>query len=70
VSEYESDDLDGMPGMNSKDASREVLWSGGFLDVVRINRWEFVRRKNITGIVGIVPVTDDGISSADGRQGH
>jgi ADP-ribose pyrophosphatase len=49
-----------MPGMNSKDASREILWAGNFLDVVRINRWEFVRRKNITGIVGIVPVTDDG----------
>jgi ADP-ribose pyrophosphatase len=46
--------------MNPKDASRQVLWSGDFLDVVRINRWEFVRRRNVTGIVGIVPVTDDG----------
>lgn len=46
--------------MNAGDPKREVLWAGRFLDVVKINRWEFVRRKNITGIVGIVPVTDDG----------
>jgi ADP-ribose pyrophosphatase len=37
----------------------EVLWAGRFIDVVRIGRWEFVRRKNITGIVGIVPITRD-----------
>ncbi len=37
----------------------EVEWAGKFIDVVRIGRWEFVRRKNITGIVGIVPVTRD-----------
>jgi ADP-ribose pyrophosphatase len=37
-----------------------VLLRPKYLDVVKINRWEFVRRKNITGIVGIVPVTDDG----------
>lgn len=46
--------------MSSNNPNREVLWAGRFLDVVRINRWEFVQRKNITGIVGIVPVTDDG----------
>ncbi|NLH18186.1 MAG: NUDIX hydrolase [Phycisphaerae bacterium] len=46
--------------MSSDNPQREVLWAGRFLDVVRINRWEFVQRKNITGIVGIVPVTNDG----------
>jgi ADP-ribose pyrophosphatase len=46
--------------MSGNDPKGEVVWSGRFLDVMRINRWECVRRKNITGIVGIVPVTGDG----------
>ncbi len=46
--------------MKTNDPQREVVWTGRFLDVVRVNRWEFVQRKNITGIVGIVPITDDG----------
>jgi len=36
----------------------EILGEGRFLELVRSGRWEFVRRKNITGIVVIVAVTD------------
>lgn len=46
--------------MKPDELLREVLWTGRYFDVVRRNRWEFVQRKNITGIVGIIPVTDDG----------
>lgn len=50
--------------MNSKDdlAKRELetLGAGKFLHLVRDGRWEFVRRTNTTGVVAIIPVTDDG----------
>lgn len=36
----------------------EILGEGRFLELVRSGRWEFVRRKNISGIVVIVAVTD------------
>jgi ADP-ribose pyrophosphatase len=36
----------------------EILGEGRFLELVRDGRWEFVRRKNISGIVVIVAVTD------------
>lgn len=50
--------------MNSKKdlAPRELetLGAGKFLQLVRDGRWEFVRRTNTTGVVAIIPVTDDG----------
>lgn len=39
---------------------RTVVWEGKYIRVVVRGRWEFAERKNITGIVGMVPVTDDG----------
>jgi ADP-ribose pyrophosphatase len=36
----------------------EILGAGKYLELVRKGRWEFVRRRNITGIVVIVAVTD------------
>lgn len=36
----------------------EILGEGRFLELVRDGQWEFVRRKNISGIVVIVAVTD------------
>ncbi|HEX8524670.1 MAG TPA: NUDIX hydrolase [Tepidisphaeraceae bacterium] len=38
----------------------EVLYEGKFLQYVRKGKWEYVTRRNISGIVGIVAVTDDG----------
>ncbi len=38
----------------------EVLCEGKFLRYVRRDGWEFVSRKGVTGIVGIIAVTDDG----------
>ncbi len=37
-----------------------VVWAGRHLEVEIREDWEFVRRKNISGIVGIVAVTDEG----------
>ena len=39
---------------------RTVVWEGDYIRTVTRGRWEYVERKNITGIVGIIPVTDDG----------
>jgi len=36
----------------------EILGEGRFLELVRDGPWEFVRRRNISGIVVIVAVTD------------
>jgi len=36
------------------------MWRGSHLDLVMRGSWEFVQRKNITGIVCIVAITDDG----------
>jgi len=35
------------------------LYQGKFISVVRSENWEFVRRRNLSGIVGIVAVTAD-----------
>ena len=40
-------------------AAITVLADGKHIRLVRSGRWEFVERKGITGIVGIVAVTDD-----------
>jgi len=41
-------------------SSEEVktVWDGKYLSMKLRGRWEFVQRKNISGIVGIVPITD------------
>jgi ADP-ribose pyrophosphatase len=38
----------------------ETLYDGKHVRLVRQGKWEFVRRPNTSGIVGIVAVTDDG----------
>src|SRR6478672_1057017 len=37
-----------------------VLYDGKHIQLVRRDRWEYARRKNLTGIVAIVAVTEDG----------
>jgi ADP-ribose pyrophosphatase len=36
-----------------------TLYDGKYIRMVRQGKWEFVQRKNLSGIVGIVAVTDD-----------
>lgn len=38
----------------------EILCDAKYLRLVRKDNWEFVQRKNISGIVGIIAVTNDG----------
>ena len=40
--------------------SKSVLCEGRYLRFVRRGTWEYVERRNISGIVGLVPVTDEG----------
>ena len=42
------------------DATPEVIYEGKHVRLVRRGEWEYVTRKNVTGIVGIVAVTDEG----------
>ncbi|HEX8911705.1 MAG TPA: NUDIX hydrolase [Humisphaera sp.] len=42
------------------DAAETSLFEGKYIRVVKQRNWEFVRRKGVSGIVGIVAVTDDG----------
>jgi ADP-ribose pyrophosphatase len=39
---------------------KRIIWQGEHLDLVMRGDWEFVERKNLRGIVCIVPLTDDG----------
>jgi len=39
---------------------RTVVWEGRYIRAVTRGKWEFAERKNITGIVGMIPVTDRG----------
>ena len=41
-------------------APREILAQGKFLRLVRQGTWEYSERLGISGVVGIVPVTDAG----------
>jgi ADP-ribose pyrophosphatase len=41
-------------------SEKQTIWEGRFLRVVAHDGWEYVERRGITGIVLIVPVTDDG----------
>jgi len=34
-------------------------YEGKFLRVIKRNNWEYIERKNATGIVGIIPITND-----------
>ena len=38
----------------------EKVYSGHFMDLMKIGNWEYATRKNLSGIVGVIPVTDDG----------
>ena len=40
-------------------SDKQILWKGRFIQLVIENGWEYVERINLTGIVGIVAVTDD-----------
>jgi len=42
------------------DNDKRIIWQGEHLDFVMRGNWEFVERKNLRGIVCIVPLTDDG----------
>jgi len=44
---------------NERGAPEEILLAGRYLEAVRVGHWEFVRRKNTTGIVIIVALTPD-----------
>ena len=48
------------PAPSSPGASDRLLSRGRFLDFVDRKGWEFVARRDVDGIVLIVPVTDDG----------
>jgi ADP-ribose pyrophosphatase len=39
----------------------EVFADGKYIQLVRQGHWEYARRKGISGIVGVVAVTDDGM---------
>jgi ADP-ribose pyrophosphatase len=43
-----------------RDATPIILADGKYLRFVRRSGWEYVERRGITGIVGIVAVTDEG----------
>jgi len=39
--------------------ANEILCDAKYLRLVRANGWEFIQRKNVSGIVGIIAVTSD-----------
>lgn len=46
--------------MKDRPQDYEVIARGRHICLVKRGHWEYVQRQNITGIVGIVPVTEDG----------
>ncbi len=47
--------------MNASEPSdKEILWTGKYIRLMRRGRWEFVERVNLSGIIAVVPLTDDG----------
>lgn len=38
----------------------ETVWQGRFIKTVVRDGWEYVTREGATGVVGIIPMTDDG----------
>jgi ADP-ribose pyrophosphatase len=49
-----------MPDAPEKSDEVQSLYEGRFIRVVKRGRWEYVERKKINGIVGIIAVTDGG----------
>ncbi len=47
------------PRSGSLSHNKNPLWSGRFLEVRQENGWEYVARRGMSGIVGIVPITVD-----------
>lgn len=43
-----------------KQEEKETAWEGKYLRVVVERGWQYVERRGITGIVAIIPVTDQG----------
>jgi len=39
---------------------RKVAWEGKYIRAVVRGKWEYAERKNITGIVGMIPITGEG----------
>jgi len=39
--------------------SEELLWHGQYLSMVKRDQWEYAKRLNISGIIGIVPLTEE-----------
>jgi ADP-ribose pyrophosphatase len=44
--------------MKSKN-SEQLLWQGQYLSMVKRDDWEFAKRMNISGIIGILPLTQE-----------
>ena len=44
----------------SQESKPQVVADGKYIQLVRQGGWEYARRKGISGIVGVVGVTDDG----------
>ncbi len=51
-------EMDAQPTGN--DDRERTLYDGKYIRLVQHGKWEFARRKNTSGIVGIVAVTDEG----------
>lgn len=47
-------------GLPAGEADKKVLAEGRWLRLVMKGHWEYAERPNVTGTVGMVPVTDDG----------
>lgn len=41
-------------------STKKIVWQGRFIDLAMRGGWEYASRKNLTGIVGVVAITDDG----------
>ena len=39
---------------------KQAIWTGKYIRLVLRGAWEFVERVNLSGIVGIIPITDEG----------
>lgn len=60
--EMKSKGVEIVTGLPTADAegSVETLWKGRYLQVARRGRWEYVARTRVSGIAGIVALTEDG----------
>lgn len=46
--------------MKQDNASVQTIWTGRYIRLVQRGTWEFVQRVNLSGIVGMIPITDEG----------